>query len=703
MARWSTDQITPSAAFDAPAVRHEIGAPPAVQDGVFGGSGVKLWIGASAVLVVFLVVIVALMLWRAGGAKGRVKGGAKRTRGAPEKDAGMFQPAGAEAEITFDEDAGAARTTETRPRPVPAAPRPLAPAPQDAADEEAEIFIDRGAPTLETSSAEEAPKPERRAQPFAALFAKRKKPEPATPVDEQRAGDLAEDEALGESAAADRHALESARRFDDDGRSGERRPIEAEAEEARVLSARLEEERQHDAARLAAAEDMRRRAIEEAQMEADRIAAAEMEARRAAAREAEAREDSRRRAAEREAEFERRKQQAAFEQRERDAQREREAQRAELMADDVKRHVSDEFERHFERFAATLGERWPQADSQSGAIDAELRRALERIGRDVAEHGKSVDGAIARLAQRVEPLAAPSREFAALREEMAALRSAVSDRFTGPAAAHAQIASLLRAALPAALYEQKALLGNHRRADYLVKLPKPPGPVAIDASFPIEAFQALHADEARDQVGAETEFRRVALRHVVAVAERMIAPGETAETAILFLPSETMFSELQSRFQDVVQDAFRARVLIVSPTTLLATLQAMRAILGEETTRHASDDRRLAEEALSEIETLRARVASLELHFEGFAATAQNAPIRSAPPAAPSGEDAEAPLSSAPVFVELMRESTREPTPAIELPRPAATDATPDAAPRPAVTSAEHPTPSFLRSPAGPR
>jgi len=225
--------------------------------------------------------------------------------------------------------------------------------------------------------------------------------------------------------------------------------------------------------------------------------------------------------------------------------------------------------------------------------------ALDEIARDIALVRERLDRAAA-----VDP--------AALQQELALLRQAITGPRDTPAPA-VQLADVIRNALSPDAYEMPANLSNSRRADCLVKLPRPSGPIAIDARFPAEAFSILRSADARRGPEAENEFRRLAIRHVVDIAERLIAPGETADAAIMFIPTEAMYLELHHRFADVVQDAWRARVWIVSPTTLMATLHTIKAALSAAEPRGGAaflrDD---ASRMTGEMTDLRRRIGALE-------------------------------------------------------------------------------------------
>ena len=117
--------------------------------------------------------------------------------------------------------------------------------------------------------------------------------------------------------------------------------------------------------------------------------------------------------------------------------------------------------------------------------------------------------------------------------------------------------------------------------------------IGIDSKFPLESYQALrNAQTDREKVEAERFFRASVLKHIKDISEKYIIPGETAESALMFLPSESIYAELHSNFTDVVEVSYRSKVWIVSPTTLMATLNTVRAVLKRP---YAGNGRRYSE------------------------------------------------------------------------------------------------------------
>ena len=150
-----------------------------------------------------------------------------------------------------------------------------------------------------------------------------------------------------------------------------------------------------------------------------------------------------------------------------------------------------------------------------------------------------------------------------------------------------------------------------------MRLPNPPGDIVIDAKFPLEAWQALQ--DAPDEVAKQAARKALGVAvkgHVKDISDKYILSGETAESACLFLPSEAVYAELHANMQSIIEDSYRARVWIVSPTTMMATLNTVRAILRDSRMREQTA--LIQNEIIKLIEDvvrLDKRVESLDKHF----------------------------------------------------------------------------------------
>lgn len=263
---------------------------------------------------------------------------------------------------------------------------------------------------------------------------------------------------------------------------------------------------------------------------------------------------------------------------------------------------------------------------QSTEAQAQLAETLERRLAAVQQRmDESLSGTASRTARALgalhERLAAIDRAQAKIERlsgDVLGLQDILSNKQARGAFGEIQLADLVGKALPPDAYALQATLSNGRRADCLLKLPEPPGLIAIDAKFPLEAYEALRAaDGPKPKAEAQRAFRTAVRAHLAAIAERYVIPGETADSALMFLPSEAVYAELHAGFPELVREGFDARVWIVSPTTLMATLNTMRAILRDSRLRaQAGAMRRELGLLHRDIARLIERVAQLDRHFE---------------------------------------------------------------------------------------
>ncbi len=180
-----------------------------------------------------------------------------------------------------------------------------------------------------------------------------------------------------------------------------------------------------------------------------------------------------------------------------------------------------------------------------------------------------------------------------------------------------QLTDIVSKALPSDSYALQATLSNGKRADCLVHLPNPPGPIVIDAKFPFEAYEAYAAAETQQMQQIALRDLGLAVRkHIKDISARYIIEGETADGAIMFLPSEAVYAELHARLPEVVRAGFDARVWIVSPTTCMATLNTMRAILKDARMREQAGEIRKALRLLHrDVEIIGEKAGKLETHL----------------------------------------------------------------------------------------
>lgn len=260
------------------------------------------------------------------------------------------------------------------------------------------------------------------------------------------------------------------------------------------------------------------------------------------------------------------------------------------------------------------------AVSQSSMLKL-MEQRLADVQRQMTEalHGTSTRTArsLGELQQRLETIDRAQANIEKLSGNVLSLQDILSNKQTRGAFGEIQLNDIVQKALPSDSYTMQATLSNGRRADCLIHLPKPPGPIVIDAKFPLEAYEALRRAETPQQMqDAQRQMRAAVRLHIKAISEKYILEGETADGALMFLPSEAVYAELHANFPEVVRDGFAAKVWIVSPTTCMATLNTMRAVLKDARMREqAGAIRKELALLYADVERLGSRVENLDRHF----------------------------------------------------------------------------------------
>ncbi len=252
------------------------------------------------------------------------------------------------------------------------------------------------------------------------------------------------------------------------------------------------------------------------------------------------------------------------------------------------------------------------------AVEERLGELGRRVGESLHQSSEATHTHLSDLKVRLAVIESAQKSISELSGQVVGLQELLANKQARGAFGEIQLMDLVRSALPPSAYAFQATLGGGRRVDCLVTLPNPPGPIAIDAKFPLESYRSLR--DARDEaslMAARRDFTQAIRQHVRDIAQKYIVPGETADSALLFLPSEAVYAELHASFPALVEEAFRAKVWIVSPTTLMATLTTVRAILKDVRMREQADlIQREVGLLLKDVERLDERAAKLQQHFE---------------------------------------------------------------------------------------
>lgn len=266
----------------------------------------------------------------------------------------------------------------------------------------------------------------------------------------------------------------------------------------------------------------------------------------------------------------------------------------------------------------SVSETQAQAQAQTlHLMETRLAQVNEAMGASLSNSARATAQSLGDLQQRLQTIDKAQANITKLSGDVLSLQDILSNKQTRGAFGEIQLHDIVLKALPKDSYTLQATLPNGKRADCLIHLPNPPGPIVIDAKFPLEPYERLRAAQTQyDATQAARDLRTAVRKHIRDIAERYIVDGETADGALMFLPSEAVYAELHANFGDVVREGFQARVWIVSPTTCMATLNTMRAILKDARMREqAGAIRRELALLHGDVERLETRVGNLDRHF----------------------------------------------------------------------------------------
>ncbi len=250
-------------------------------------------------------------------------------------------------------------------------------------------------------------------------------------------------------------------------------------------------------------------------------------------------------------------------------------------------------------------------------MDERLADITRRVGQGLNENTEKTSQTLQDLRERLAKIDSAQKNISELSEKVVGLQEVLSNKQARGAFGEVQLNDLVTSILPPSAYQFQATLSNSKRADCLLTLPNPPGAIVIDAKFPLESYHQLrNAKSDNDKIVASRAFGADILKHVKDISEKYIINGETAESALMFLPSEAVYAELHANFSDIVDRSYKSKVWIVSPTTLMATLNTIRAILKDANMREqASVIQKEVMVLFEDIKRLDKRVSNLRGHF----------------------------------------------------------------------------------------
>jgi DNA recombination protein RmuC len=253
-----------------------------------------------------------------------------------------------------------------------------------------------------------------------------------------------------------------------------------------------------------------------------------------------------------------------------------------------------------------------------GRLVAErLDTVTHRLGQSMETSARNTTESLRHLHERLALIDKAQNNLTELSSQVSSLREVLANKQARGAFGQGRMEAIVRDGLPNGAYEFQYTLSNRTRPDCVVFLPGDVRPIVIDAKFPLEAISALRDARTEDEKKqAGQRLRQDVHKHVNDIAERYLIPGETQEPALMFVPSESVYAELHDGFDDVIQKAYRAQVVLVSPSLLMLAIQVMQQICKDARMREAAHEIRTeVGHLMDDVDRLRERVLKLQNHF----------------------------------------------------------------------------------------
>lgn len=276
--------------------------------------------------------------------------------------------------------------------------------------------------------------------------------------------------------------------------------------------------------------------------------------------------------------------------------------------------VQSEMQGRLSTIAEVFGTRQSEFNQ---SVNQRLDGMSQRVSATITEQTKSTHENLRRLQERLAVIDAAQTNIQSLAKDVVGLQAILSNKQTRGAFGQSRMETIIADGLPMGAYAFQHTLSNGARPDCIVRMPNGAPPLVIDAKFPLEAWNAIRSADSPDAAkAAAQQFRRDIEVHIRDIAEKYLLQGEAQDTAFLFVPSESIFAEIHEKFEGIVQKAHRARIVIVSPSLLMLSIQVIQAVLKDQRMReqaHVIQSEVVA--LMDDLGRLDERVRKLQGHF----------------------------------------------------------------------------------------
>src|SRR5271155_660963 len=250
------------------------------------------------------------------------------------------------------------------------------------------------------------------------------------------------------------------------------------------------------------------------------------------------------------------------------------------------------------------------------SVNDRLDSVTHRLGDSLEKTKQSTADNLQKLGERLAVIDRAQKNITDLATQVTSLQGVLANKQSRGAFGQWRMEAIVQDCLPKGAYAFQYTLGNRTRPDCCVFLPDK-RPLVIDAKFPLEGFTAYREAKSDDERKAAAQRLRGDVgKHVADIAEKYLIPGETQEMAFMFVPSESIYAELYDGFDDLVQKAYRARVVVVSPSLLMLAIQVVQQIQKDARMREAADlIHAEVGRLMDDLKRMQERVLKLQQHF----------------------------------------------------------------------------------------
>ena len=254
----------------------------------------------------------------------------------------------------------------------------------------------------------------------------------------------------------------------------------------------------------------------------------------------------------------------------------------------------------------------------SSTIEERLGNFGSTIGNSLTQQTQSTHKALMEMHQRLAVIDKAQENINSLSNQVNDLQNILSNKQLRGAFGEVQLENIVKDALPQNSYQFQYTLMSNSRVDCIVKMPEPPGPICIDSKFPLEDYKrftsSTNEQEKKDKLKL---FHNAVQKHIRDISEKYILPGETADSAIMFLPSESIYSEINIRFPKLVNESRNKKVYMAGPDNLMLLLHTVRAILRDATMSQTAGKIQIEVDKLgNDLNLLADRIFKLDKHFD---------------------------------------------------------------------------------------